>query len=271
MFENVLGHVNIKKRLEEQILTGQVSHAYIFYGKEGIGKEKLAEEFAKELLKTKNLLTSPDYKYIKKPEDKKELPIKQMRKEVIEEINIAPVASNYKVYIIGEGDLLNEETQNAMLKILEDPPSYVVIVIVAKKINSFLPTVVSRTNNVFFDKLSDEDIIKIVGNEDVTKEILQESDGSANKAIRLISSDLAEEYIKSKSLVEAINKKQLIDVMLKLSDISFKKADMEYVQNLLLESKNYIAVRYIEEAKIVLEKNANEDVVKTSLAIKLCK
>lgn len=271
MFENVLGHVNIKKRLEEQVLTGQVSHAYIFYGKEGIGKEKLAEEFAKELLKTKNLLTSPDYKYIKKPEDKTQVLIEQMRKEIISEINIAPVASSYKVYIIDDGDLINEAAQNAMLKTLEDPPAYVVIIIIAKKINSFLPTVVSRTNNIFFNKLSDEEIIKIVGNENVTKEILQEADGSANKAIRLIKSDLADEYIKSKSLVEAINKKQFIEVMLKLSDISFKQTDMEYVQKLLLDNKNYIAVRYIEEAKISLEKNANEEIVKTSLAIKLCK
>jgi DNA polymerase-3 subunit delta' len=64
MFDNVIGHENIKKELESQLNNGCVFHAYIFYGTSGIGKKLLAEEFAKQILKVNNLECCPDYKYI---------------------------------------------------------------------------------------------------------------------------------------------------------------------------------------------------------------
>lgn len=271
MFDSVLGHLNIKKRLEEQILTSQVSHAYIFYGKEGIGKQKLANAFAKELLGADNLLASPDYKYICKADGKTDILVEQIREQIISDINIVPAASKYKVYIIDDADKMNESAQSSLLKTLEEPPKYVVIILISRNLNSFLPTVISRTNNIHFGDLTKEDIKGIIGRDDIDNNILMEADGSAKKAISLLDEKSKEMYDKIKILVETIGKKQKIELILKLQEIDFKTADIEYIQKLLLQEKNYTAVRYFEEAKLELTRNANEEMVKTALAIRLCK
>lgn len=64
MFENVIGHQNVKKELQEQLKMETVTHSYIFYGTKGIGKKLLAEEFAKQILEVDKIQTCPDYKYI---------------------------------------------------------------------------------------------------------------------------------------------------------------------------------------------------------------
>ena len=66
MFEKIIGHEESKKILENDIVNGKISHAYLFSGIEGIGKKELALEFAKELLNTENLNTCMDFKYIEK-------------------------------------------------------------------------------------------------------------------------------------------------------------------------------------------------------------
>ena len=70
MFENIIGHEDKKKILEKCIKSGNISHAYLFSGKKGVGKRTLAEEFARQILNVKNLESSADYKYISKRDDK---------------------------------------------------------------------------------------------------------------------------------------------------------------------------------------------------------
>ena len=83
MFENIIGQETNKKFLHESVINDKISHAYLFVGQKGIGKYQIAKEFAKDILKTDNLDTCPDYKYISKKEDKKDIIIEQIRKELI--------------------------------------------------------------------------------------------------------------------------------------------------------------------------------------------
>ena len=71
MFENIVGHERQKEILTKSIKNDSISHAYLFLGQEGIGKFKFACEFAKKVLKTENLNNNPDFKIIRKREDKK--------------------------------------------------------------------------------------------------------------------------------------------------------------------------------------------------------
>ena len=100
MFENIIGHENVKNILEGDIQSGTVSHAYLFSGIEGIGKKLTAIEFAKRLLNTNNLSTCVDYSLIQKAEDKKEIVVEQIRNKIVNDVYVAPATGSYKVYII---------------------------------------------------------------------------------------------------------------------------------------------------------------------------
>ena len=154
MFENILGNDNIKKYLINCINNKNFSHSYIFSGNKGVGKYTLAKEFAKMILEDDMM---QDY-YELKP-DGKSLKIAQIR-DLQAEINIKPVVSEKSVYIIDDADLMTVEAQNSLLKTLEEPPKYVVIILIVHNEGNILSTVKSRCINLHFNKLSNEDIQK---------------------------------------------------------------------------------------------------------------
>lgn len=267
MFEKVIGHSNIKKELEENIFSGKVSHAYIFYGKEGIGKRTLAEEFSKILLNVDNLTTCPDYKYITTIENKTEVIIEQVRNEIITDVNIAPATAKYKIYVVD--GMPNDAAQNALLKTLEEPPEYVVIILISQNLNMFLPTVISRTKNISFDILSKKEIGEILG-EEIPEEVILLANGSISKIKEMLNKDNTDNE-EIDSLIESIKNKDEISVITKLSKMSLKTMNLEYMKLMLLNNKLYYAITYIEEAENKLKRNCNEDIVKMLLGIKLCK
>ena len=98
-FENLVGNEEVKKLLVSMVEQRKITHGYLFVGPSGIGKTLFAKEFAKRLLKVDNLESSPDFKYITKREDKKDILVEQIRKDVIDDIYISPVSGKRKVYI----------------------------------------------------------------------------------------------------------------------------------------------------------------------------
>ena len=154
MFENILGHSGPKKIIAQSLHTGAISHAYTFYGKEGIGKLKIALEFSKKLLNNENLNNCVDFKLITKLEDKQNILVEQIRDEIISDVYIAPALGEYKVYIIDDADKMNSAAQNTLLKTLEEPPQSVIIILITSNIDALLPTILSRTSNIFFENLS---------------------------------------------------------------------------------------------------------------------
>ena len=171
MFENIIGHEKQKDVIVDMVIDDAISHAYLFYGKKGIGKSLLACEFAKKILNTENLSENPDYTYISKQEDKKEIVIEQIRKNIIDNIYETPIASDKKVYIIDDAEALNVAAQNALLKTLEEPPKYVVIILISNSKSAFLPTILSRVNELNFvgvDKVELKEYVKNPDNKNKT-------------------------------------------------------------------------------------------------------
>lgn len=157
-FQNIIGHEKIKEHFQKAIETGKISHAYILAGEAGMGKKMLANAFALSLFceeKTgqpcmqchscKQVLSGnhPDLIYVthEKPAS---IGVDDVRKQINETISIRPYSSEYKVYIVDEAEKMTVQAQNALLKTIEEPPAYAVILLLTTNPFVFLPTILSR-------------------------------------------------------------------------------------------------------------------------------
>ncbi len=271
MFEKIIGHEESKKILKDDIVNGKVSHAYLFSGIEGIGKKELALEFAKELLNTEHLNACIDFKYIEKAPDSTVIKVEQIRKALADDVHIAPATCDRKVYIINDAHLMNEEAQNAILKTLEEPPSYVVIILVTHTEQQLLTTVMSRVKLVKFSKLDEPDLDvltdRIVGKKlDVLKH--EYANGSLKIALELLKDD--NKYDKIKAVVDRITFKDKIGTLNALNEVSFKDEEaFKYFEYIFLRNKMYSLVPIVEYAKNRMNENGNEDMIKTAFMLKV--
>lgn len=168
--------------LIDSIKSGNLSHAYIFEGAEGLGKRETAYYFAQALLcenrseapcgVCENCVqagggNNPDIKRYSLKElverDKKSIGVDEIR-DVISDTYTKPFKSPYKVYIIEDGDALTVAAQNAMLKILEEPPSYIIFIICVTSPGRILTTVQSRSRIIRFAPCSDEEVRAYIKN-----------------------------------------------------------------------------------------------------------
>ncbi len=145
-FKNIIGQEFAKKYLSNSINKNKISHAYLFEGMNGVGKNSLAKELAKTLLKVDNLINSPDYISIE-PEGAS-IKIAQVRK-LQTDVLIKP-HSDYKIYVINKAERMTVESQNALLKTLEEPPAYVIIILITSNKDSLLDTIKSRCEVIKF-------------------------------------------------------------------------------------------------------------------------
>lgn len=156
-FENVIGNDLIKQSLLYSIHSNNILHSYMFIGPNGIGKCLLAQEFAKAILNNAtDIYNHPDFMLIV-AEDGKSLKIEQIR-YLQEKIAEKPIKSNKKVYIINDSDCMTKEAQNCLLKTLEEPPEYAVIILIVANENKMLTTIKSRCTKLVFQPLSAEEI-----------------------------------------------------------------------------------------------------------------
>ncbi|MBC2576370.1 ATP-binding protein [Peptostreptococcus canis] len=159
MFENILGQELAKKRLSNLVKNKRISNAYIFTGPEGVGKKLMAKEFANCLIGM-NVDNSSDFILIEPKKGENTIKIEQIR-ELNSSISLKPY-SNYKIYLINDSEKMTIQAQNALLKTLEEPCSYGIIILVTKNEQALLETIRSRCIEVKFSSLSMENIKKIL-------------------------------------------------------------------------------------------------------------
>lgn len=274
MFESVLGHKSILDKLKSIVARDTPSHAYVFYGKDGIGKRMVACEFARELLGVTNLQGCMDFKLVSKMPDKQNILVEQIRDEVIADVYTAPVAGKYKVYVIDEADKMNIASQNALLKTLEEPPKSVIIILVTSNIDGLLGTILSRTTNIYFEPLEESEIKKYIQTNglNVTVEQIEFAQGSISTLLKISENSNIEMFQKIFDIIEFIKLKEKIEVLNLLKDINLKEElVLEYFEFLLLKNSMYNAIPMLEAARQAINSNANEDMQKTKLAIELCR
>lgn len=171
-FGEIIGHKDVVKHLTNAIETNRVSHAYILNGEKGSGKKAVARTFAMALNcenggdvpcgKCHSCLQAihknhPDITEVThdKPDS---LSVDDIRKQVVEDVQTRPYSSPYKVYIIPDGEKMTQQAQNALLKTIEEPPSYVVILILTTNASALLPTILSRCVMLHMKPVSDEQV-----------------------------------------------------------------------------------------------------------------
>ncbi len=157
-FNEIVGHKEIIKHLQNSITLGKVSHAYIISGENGSGKSLLASAFAMtlqcqqkgsdpclECSSCKRALSQnhPDIIFVTS-EKANSIGIEEIRTQVIDDVAIKPYCSSYKVYVIRGAEKLTLQAQNALLKTIEEPPAYAVILLLTSNQDALLPTITSR-------------------------------------------------------------------------------------------------------------------------------
>lgn len=172
-FNNVIGHEEIIKHLKNAIKTGKVSHSYIFTGEPGSGKKLLAGTFAMTL-QCEEDGTEPCQKCdsCKKAIGKNHpdiimvnhekpgtISIDEIRDQVINDVSVKPYCSPYKIYIIADAQMMTPQAQNALLKTIEEPPEYAVIMLLTDNADSLLPTIQSRCVRLDL-KVVDDSLVK---------------------------------------------------------------------------------------------------------------
>lgn len=157
-FTDIVGQEQLKEHLQNAIATNKVSHAYIINGERSAGKEFIARVFSMTLQCEKQETepcgechsckqalgnNQPDIIYISH-EKPNTIGVEDIRSQVNADIGIKPYSSPRKIYIINEGEKMTPQAQNALLKTLEEPPEYAVILILTMNVDALLPTVLSR-------------------------------------------------------------------------------------------------------------------------------
>ena len=187
-FEKIVGQSFAKKYIVNSINKNKINHAYLFEGIDGVGKNTFAKEFAKYLLKINNLENSPDYISIEPQGSSiKIAQIRNLQSDVI----VKP-HGDYKIYVIDNAEKMTVESQNALLKTLEEPPGYVIIILITNNKNSLLDTIKSRCDVVKFLPITSVELkryLEYKGIDEKKASILSTfSRGSISKAIELSES-----------------------------------------------------------------------------------
>ena len=215
-FGDVVGHTEIVEHLQNAIKSDKVSHAYIFNGEKGSGKKMLATLFATTLqcekkgvepclecpsCKRDSNKNHPDIINIvhEKPNT---ISIDEIRTQLTNDVDIKPYYGPYKIYIINDAQLMTLQAQNALLKTIEEPPAYAIILLLTNNANALLPTITSRcvalmlkpapdklVKNYLMDKLKIPDY-----QADIDASIAQ---GNIGKAKDIATSESHDELVKN--------------------------------------------------------------------------
>lgn len=170
-FTGIIGQDRAIDLLRRSMASDNINHAYLFAGPAGIGKTTTALAFAYNLLAAKDSGAQiflkdklhPDLLIIEKPENKTVIGKEQITKGVEPWLAVKPFRANRKLVIIKDSNAMSLEAANALLKTLEEPPGYAVIILISDE-NNLLETILSRCQLVRFFPIRDEEIEKFLIN-----------------------------------------------------------------------------------------------------------
>lgn len=221
-WDEIIGHQTQRDLLRGTIVRQRLAHTYLFVGMEGIGKQTFALQVAQCLLCQRHTAeefescgncpgckqvlagTHPDLFIVGCPEGKREIPIetflgppdKRGKSGLCYDLSHTPMAGGRKIALICDAERLNEESANALLKTLEEPPPHSLIVLIATHIDSILPTIRSRCQVIRFNPLSTDDVTRLLLNTGLTADpeaaamAAAGSEGSLKQATMLLDSEL---------------------------------------------------------------------------------
>ena len=294
-FEKIIGNNKIKNELIKAFNTNSIAHSYIFSGQYGIGKKQIAIDFAKMILcfnkenapcgECKSCLelendNNPDFNIIK-PDGK--IKIDQIR-QMLEKVYEKPIISDKKVYIIDDAETMTVEAQNCLLKTLEEPPEYIVIILITSNESNLINTIKSRCLKLTFNPLENSEIKQYLEKnldfQNVSETMLEIFEGSIGKALKVKEKQELYNNIEAtlrnfrcESVIDLINNaseiykgKENINEILEYFNIYFLKKAKEEYNN---ASKYVKAIEIVEDTKKRLVYNSNYDMTIDNLLINI--
>ncbi|MCM1156374.1 MAG: DNA polymerase III subunit delta [Roseburia sp.] len=275
-FTDIIGQEQLKEHLQNAIAMNKVSHAYIINGERSSGKEYIAKVFAAALQceaggtepcgechSCKQALSGnqPDIIFVSH-EKPNTVGVEDIRAQINNDIGIKPYSSPRKVYIMNEGEKMTVQAQNALLKTLEEPPEYAVILILTTNVEALLPTVLSRCVVLNMKPVSDHKVKKFLMEE------LEVPDYKANICVAFARGNIgkakmlatSEEFEKVKeeavTLVKYINDMELSEIIKAIKKISEYKFDVtDYLDILSVWYRDVLLFKATKDANSLIFKD----------------
>lgn len=245
-FQDIIGQEQIKEHLQNALEAKKVSHAYIINGERASGKEFIAKIFAmalqcekgegnpcQECHSCKQALSDNQPDIIRVTHEKPNtVSVDDIRAQINNDVGIKPYSSPYKVYILNEAEKMTPQAQNAILKTLEEPPEYVVILLLTTNVNSLLPTILSRCVVLNMKPVSDKLVRKFLMEEMQVPDYKAEvcvafARGNIGKARLLaVSEDFENVKAEALSLLKYIQDMELNEIIAAIKKINEFKLDV---------------------------------------------
>ena len=284
-FKEILGHTAVKRHLQTAAETGMVSHAYILNGEAGMGRKSLARAFALALLCQENTGEGcmvchscrqvisdnhPDLIYVthEKPTS---IGIDDIRKQIHDTIFIMPYSSQYKIYIVDEAEKMTVQAQNALLKTIEEPPSYAVLILLTASQEAFLPTILSRCVQLKLKPLGDE----VIKNHLMEKLQVGKAEaevytafarGNLGRAVSIAHSEefqmMVQEVLNLLKKIHILDISELLDFIRKLKE---DKLDIEECLDFIqMWYRDVLVYKATEDENLLIFKNECSSIKETS-------
>lgn len=278
-FSEIYGHTQLVAHLQQAIQSKRVTHAYLFCGMAGSGKHLIAETFAKALLceyggaepcgKCKSCMTfeagtHPDVIYVKA--EKKSLGVDEVREKIVEDVGIKPYRYAHKVYIVEQADLMTPQAQNALLKTLEEPPEYAVILLLAEKQDVFLQTILSRVVNLQLRPLSETLVMQYLQEK---KGVTQEqaalyaayAQGSIGQALLLLEdTEFAQMRQDVLQKMQSIQRMSEASVFLWAKEWEAYKEDWRFLDIIQLWYRDLLIAKRLQDDTYLIQKDMQREI-----------
>jgi len=272
-FADVLGHEQTIAHMKHAIELNKVSHAYIINGEKGSGKKMLAGIFAQTLQCQKKgtepcmecqscrqavSLNQPDIIRVSH-EKPNTISVEDIRSQLNGDIQIKPYSSPYKIYIVDEAEKLSVQAQNALLKTIEEPPAYAVILLLTTNTGMLLPTILSRCVTLDLKPVSSQLIKNYLMEQLEIPEYRADictafAQGNVGKARRLALSDSFGEMLEhALHLVKYISEMEVSDLIEDLKKINTYKMEInDYLDLLVVWYRDVLLFKATRDADSVI-------------------
>ncbi len=262
LWSKIESHDKAKNKLLQQLRAGRIGHAYLFVGKKGIGKKLVAKAFSADILDDERYELVLENKH---PDlmiwetDKKSFGVALVR-ELQRGIHFAPTQAKRKVIVINEGEKLTIQAQNALLKILEEPPESTSFIILTDTLAKILTTIVSRCQIIRFSPLDEISVKKLIDTASlgISEEVLllKLGRGSVNNTTKILAEvDLVAIVEMLKDVLESLHKKNKVKLMQLSNEIA-----SNFDVNMFLSSMevvNELAMRGNKDLESIIGKTSN--------------
>jgi DNA polymerase III delta prime subunit len=239
----IIGHKEQQRKLKMFAEKGNTPHAFLFSGPEKIGKKAVAYWFLKQL-NGEHQGVNPDV--IEISPEKKEIQASQIE-EVIEKVSFKAVSSKFKGVVIDQAHLMNNVSQNKLLKTLEEPPAQTIIILISDYPRMIIPTIISRVFEMSFYPVSEKEISESINDEDAVKLSL----GRPGLALDYVADPEKKKQVKElEKETRSVLEKDLASRFSLIKKITKEERTTEFLERLLkiLEEKMIVKMRNKEDS-----------------------